>query len=1078
MEHLALEVFELAGTGSQYAALPEDASITITDTSEIFGSGDVWSHGFTLNVNANAHIIGTAGEIHGARLHEQLNRRKARLWVEGLPLYLGYLKLDDEVEVDGEGNIDVVFESGQKTFDEMVEGAKANQVPLMGDVPIGVALWRERLVQYQLKLTAEVYFDDEGSDRASTADVREELNPDVETVIVSNGNGTDAEQNPAQPYPRMVYPRGDVENYGDGTNYHFDFLNTDYPYTEDADGTPTHPFCNVALCYQKYGYDKKDEKTGAITQEYNAEPEAQRGYEYMPASRVNSAPNFYVIYWLRALFRHLGIRVEENQMMNVEDLRRLFFVNTNCAYKIPKHRLWGDTGIRWYMFGAYRLLPEHFDLQKNVDIQESHFDVDEGYTVSEPQYEQRYEPVSIPEIERIAVKIEKVDTGNEDIQKQVYVDNNSYLHDAFATSECFPDADVSAVIKAIENGFGVRLLFNGDYRSVRIVLLRNVFRNKAVQTLSCDILDEGTKKENCIRGFRMTYGNTDDTHFYYKGFADMLPHKKELWVDDSDKHDYSKWKLDEDYASLLHKISAFDTTCYVTPETGNAYGIKVDKDAKRYQELHPVLFEFAGFMDAEDGDCSGEENTIETITMGFTPAIMNDLNMDEERKGNYEQRFALFVDEKMRPRRPDLMEGNDYNDPTVFYSTDKMYEKFGAQGTDGKMVYDDGIVAPGEFAIKSDVFAAKSGLKATVTRMVRANIESHSGEINMIPVTWDITGIGIDGHLNEGYRLYLQDNYEPNDDGVAPIETHQWGLTLGIMRGSGSDAYVKYEYDPDDGEDNDTWEIMPGSSATAHPDTCDAFGNEWDYNGEIRVTKQTVVAKLNELFPDSDAPFNDATLGYITETLAFYVRDGEGNRRMVLVASAYSKAGQTVSGGSGDLRYFVGLTLDELLELSRTSRHMVVEVDSSEERGRTLVDLCGFAYGNAELPWAYKGARIDNGVGARYGRFSLKLRSEKPNRDYDPSKAPGSYNRRYLPITNENLRRRGLADQFYKEYSYWVRNARIWQGPVQMELAQLLAIDKTVRVTVGDVTGFIRKMQYTVSNRTGLGIVTMEIMYL
>lgn len=30
MEHLALEVFDLTGTGSQYAALPEDASITIT----------------------------------------------------------------------------------------------------------------------------------------------------------------------------------------------------------------------------------------------------------------------------------------------------------------------------------------------------------------------------------------------------------------------------------------------------------------------------------------------------------------------------------------------------------------------------------------------------------------------------------------------------------------------------------------------------------------------------------------------------------------------------------------------------------------------------------------------------------------------------------------------------------------------------------------------------------------------------------------------------------------------------------------------------------------------------------------
>ena len=122
--------------------------------------------------------------------------------------------------------------------------------------------------------------------------------------------------------------------------------------------------------------------------------------------------------------------------------------------------------------------------------------------------------------------------------------------------------------------------------------------------------------------------------------------------------------------------------------------------------------------------------------------------------------------------------------------------------------------------------------------------------------------------------------------------------------------------------------------------------------------------------------------------------------------------------------------------------------------------------------------RIDNGIGSRYGRFSLKLRAEKPNPYFNPAQPESASNRRYLEITNDNLKGRGLADQFYKEYSYWIRNARIVKRTVRMELAQLLAIDKTVRVTVGDVTGFINKMQYSVSNKTGLGMVTMEIMYI
>ena len=962
MEHLALEVFDLATkenpnpTGSQYAVLEPDATITITDTSEIFADGDVWSYDFTLNVRANAHLFATAGDIHGSRLHEQINKRKARLWVEGVPLYLGYLKLGDEAEVDAEGNVDVSFESGQKTFEELIEGAKANQVPMIGNVKIGVALWQKRQVSYNLKLRASAIF--ENKKESKDGEIKETLNDSNLITFTS-----DDEQNPVQQYPRMVFPVGTFKDWSDykDTTYDVNELNTDSPYTENENGVPTHPFCNVALCYQRQGYEKKNERDELIP-DYTSEPEAQRGYEYMPAKRVNSAPNFFVLYWFRALMNHLGIYIEENQMLDVEDLRRLFFVNTNCAYKVPKRKFYTGDDISWYQFlpSTGRLVPEYYNIEKNFNKEESAFkSVEDGFTVStpiiDPSTAASLIPQSIiPTIDRIAVKVSEVSKSNEDAQKHVYENNNRWLHDAYATSDCFPNVDISEVINAIESGFGVRLLFSNDYKRVRIVLLRNVFRNEDVQDITCEIVDEDVKVENNIRGFRMTYGNTEDTHFYYKGFADMLPHKKELWADTSDEHDYSHWDLNAIYANIIHKVSAFDKTCYVTPNTGNAYGIKIDKDAKRYDELHPSLFGYGEFMDAEDGDCTGEDETIKTVNMGFTPAIMNDLNMEEEREnGSREQRFALFVGETMRPRRPELIEGTDYNDPETVYPMDGEYGLYGDKSK-AKDMKSDGIVKPGEFAVRSDMYASASGLKTTVRYLLKYVDMSFFDGPDSVPVyaQWDITNLNIDGHINEGYRLYLQDNYEPNDDGISPIETHDWGLTLGIMRGSGSDAYVNYTADPDDGEGNDTWDIMAGSSVTAHPDTCDSYGNEWDYNGDAE------------------------------------------------------------------------------------------------------------------------------GIGDPDGRVSLKLRAEKPNPYYNPHLPESDSNRRYLQISNKNLRQRGLADQFYKEYSFWVRNARIVKRTVRMTLAQLLTIDKTKRVNVGDVTGFIRKMQYSVSNETGLGNVTMEIMYI
>lgn len=1084
MEHLALEVFNLATTenpnhtGSQYAVLEPDATITITDTSEIFADGDVWSYDFTLNVHANAHLFGTAGDIHGSRLHEQINKRKARLWVEGVPLYLGYLKLGDEAEVDAEGNVDVNFESGQNTFDELIEGAKANQVPMMDDVLIGMALWRKRWISVGLKLKAASVFSGDVVQNGISSDVK---TSDGKEIVVFEVDG-DNESTPTQQYPRMVFPIGNFNDNNSGEAFPINCLNTDYPYTEDANGNPLYPYCNVALCYQKQGYDRTYED-GTVKPDYSTEPEAQRGYEYMPANRVNSAPNFYVIYWLRCLMKHLGIYVEENQMMGVEDLRRLFFVNTRCEYKEPKMMRWAyDQRYGSYrQAGAGRLIPEQFvpsgvnDGQRfykgpsmMIKSEECKFEA-KNISYGQPRYDSRYiSPEQIPEIKNVTITAESAAVWGETV-KSNYERLNSYYHRAYATSDCFPNVDISEVINAIESGFGVRMLFSNDYKRVRIVLLRNVFSSKEVQDVACEIVDDDVKVENNIRGFRMTYGNTEDTHFYYKGFADLLPHIKTLWPDTSDKHDYSYWNLDASYASIIRKASAFNKTCYVTANTGNAFGVKIDEDAKRYRDLHPSIFEFAGFMDAEDGDCTGEEETIKTINVNFAPAIMNDLNMEQERSGNHSQRFALFVDETMRPRRTDLGDGTNYNDADAVYDVAAMYEKFGAEST-SKQTHEDGVVAPGEFAIVSDAPVSAKNLQTTLSWYVPTHI---SGVYYDLRVEWDVK-LDIEGSISEGYRLYLQDNYTPNDTGISPIETHDWGVTLGIMRGSGSDAHVEYSHDPDDGESNDTWDIVPGSSVSAHPDTCDSYGREWNYIDTRRAGRGEAASMFAELFPDSNATFAEVESNGVD---LFTIEDNNGTQHKALFVTPFPPNNSWhYQRFRQYIKYLSHHSVADIKTLDAAGymdyQNTFVEMDSSQERCDTLRQLIRLSLGyDSDII-------IDHGVSSRYGRFSLKLRAEKPNPYYVAGSTEEGEKNRYLEITSQNLQQRGLTDQFYKEYSYWIRNARIVKRTVRMTLAQLLTIDKTVRVTVGDVTGFIRKIQYTVSNETGLGNVVMEIMYI
>lgn len=1129
MEHLSLEIFDRTGNGSQYAYLADNCSITITDTSEIFASGDVWSLPFSLNVVANAKIFGTSGDAHGSRLHEQLNGRRARLWVDGLPLYLGYLKLDDEVDVDEDGNVDVTFEGGQKTFDELIEGGKANQVPMLSDVQIGMALWRKRWTCAELELEATAVFlrsDDNKISVTATSTLTHDVHrtnlgdEDARlTYFVSDGenDGTSVQE-----YPRMVFPKGDFYNTSTQKEESINCLNTDTPY-DDA-----HPYCNISLCYQKYGYTITTESGGAkySHDDYSADPVAQRGYETMPANRINSAPNFFVIYWLKALMKHLGIYIDENQLMDVEDLRRLFFVNTNCAYEEPKYLRNPnkyDGAYGKYQFSSkgplvseYHgdLVEEKYDqklkrwngIEKIIKAEDCGLEV-KSFTQGDESILKDYGGIDHIEIKpkHVAGMSEAIRAyydgyGTNGFGSNRTVQKNLLLHRAIATSECFPNEEISTVIKALENGFGIRLLFDKSYKRVRIVLLRNIFRSDEIQDVAGDILDE-VKTENCIRGFRMTYGDTDNTEFYYKGFDDLLPHKKQLWIDNSDKHDYSRWDLDAKYADLLNKISAFDTTCYVTPANGNAFGIKVDKDAKKYDDLHPSLFEYAGYMDAEDGDCTGEKETIKTISVGFKPAIMNDTNFENERKDakNRTQNFALFVDEAMRPRRPDLGDlpnqngVKSYNDSNAVYDVDKLYAQHGDNGSVKPMV-SGGVVTPGSFAITSDMYVS---CNFPEVHFSKARVQVGVMNMGIKHSSFTLKNVQIEGHISEGYRLYLQDNFEPNDDGICPVEKHDWGLTLGILRGSGSDAYVDYSNDPNDEEGNDTWEIMPGSNATAHPDTCDSYGNLWDYNGSLHVSNASDAEKeLRSRFPSTAdnvlAPrtavkvqaLKDAgwtVSGNLNRTAKYFYYKFVINSKSKGYVTVYAtpiaaQATQTAMGKpvytKAELQaYILNLWNQYTTDMvSHDTYKLIFAVQPSD--WHVLASLRAIYFG-------YTSERdLDNGVGITDGRISLKLRAEKLNPNYVEGSTEAGKSNRYLPITNEALRGRGLMDQFYKEYSYWIRNARIVKLTERMTLAQFLAIDKTKRVRMGDYLGFIKKMQFSVSNTTGFGNVTIELMYI
>lgn len=1074
MEYIALEVFNTTGGGSKFMNLPSDTSITITETSELFDTGDIWSFSFKINPHANANIFGTAGEIHGSRLHDQIDKRRARLWLMGLPVYLGYLKLDDEVDVDANGNVDISFESGRKTFHEMIDGIKANQVPIPDDILIGMALDRERTVVRRdavIKVTKPSYFGG-AYYRTGTANVSLEGIADM-----------------AQSLPKFVRPDGTwilkdtLEEFVVNNT-----VNTIYPYDKQ------HPYCNINICYQK---KKWIDKGGSIEQQ------KLRQYHISKARRINPSPNFYFLYWLDCLMKHLNIRIEENGMLNTEDLLRLFFVNTKCAYTTKGGAYTGN----YAPFGpncpfvAYPVGDD--DKSWNFDAKDVKYD-----------YEQ------------YIVNLESIGTA----QMQ------STWHKAYATSDNFPEKDISDIIDAVESGFGVRFIFNADYTKVRIVLLRDVLSSQEVHEVPCDVL-EVTKRDNSIRGFRLTYGaSEEDTNYYYQGFEEIRKKREGGWLTEDDGHDYNQWDLTKPYLDIVKEVSTLNNTCYVDPVTGNAYVTKIDENFKNAsQEAYPSLFECAAYMDAEDGDCAGEDETIKTIRIGFTPMPSNIVSNGE---------YALFVNEEMGVPR-DSSYGIDVSPQEIqnAMADSLIIDTLGRTKTKEEVKYQTGLF---EIATATWVTAKQSGNEdITISGVI--------GGVSPV-LYWNFT-CHISGWIRDGYRLYLEDNYAFSDDMEVPLEKPDWGLMFGVMRGTTDGilgSKVTYTTDLIDAEGNDTWSVIDIGSGDAYSDSCNPYGGSFTYRigswltdtewGDVVLerigwqnqcnlktrkasargldsmsaydTYFSASAGKNTLWVLPSTPANYSHLFYIHDAVITDTQNVAHNVKLCCVYNGKLQTYSTMFGANGYTDFLQSGnpgSVEDILSRDHIGngilKDMILAIDPPadgngnfliSEQTRTMLANMRISTdgGYYTLPSPYfeldevtKAYLSDNATPTHYlspeneeqntpDRISLKLRAEKPNPFFDPTQPESKSNRRYLEITTPELRHRGLMDKFHKEESYWWRNAKIAATKCQMGFAELRSIDKTVRQHIGDVTGFVKKVQYTVNIQTGLSPVNLEVWYI
>lgn len=607
------------------------------------------------------------------------------------------------------------------------------------------------------------------------------------------------------------------------------YINTSAAYGEtDGAGRPS-TYCNARVCYKHYALDS-DGKTSTSTiviTDCKWTNEDLYPYWVLDAKRPQSGICFYVLYFLDCLFAYLGVTFDKKALMEIEDLKHLCFFTTVCGYDTIDHPHHGEdykqdeilkamdiVNAPGYVKGTnpemeivagktvgeiktgYFRSQEHINSwlesrgcggqieiaeADNKDVQELDLtETKNGQSIT--RHIQIGEVVTFPPGKGMKVTGISIDSNIEKFEVNA---NVQYM---VANSDNFPDESVSTVISSLESAFGIKFSYDYEQKKVTAYLTRDVFRRSSDKARSFYAnIHSMTPMTEKITGVRMRYSQEADSKEQKSYMRNAKGELKDSSYDtdynfidyplpDGDTNKTGRTVTSMKYIEFFHNINnPGDKNCYIDRNTGNAYCVKVNKDAKTSKELKPVLFEVGQFKGVEYGDCSKEnENFIHDISIDFTPVPFNDVNYYKE--------------------------------------IESAYGAHGAKGDEGEIYMADikGVQQPILCALVDE-------------EMEHEFVEQ---EINQI-----ITSAFCDFYMKQ--KLKLVESYDPSstDDGNSPLQDKsRWGFAVALMRGGGSDATRQsYDYNYDH-FGTSKWRTVSGKYALAC-DSLDMMGNVFDYNG-------------------------------------------------------------------------------------------------------------------------------------------------------------------------------------------------------------------------------------------------------
>lgn len=1085
--HLAITL------NGEYLDINEDTSIDLEFNNPYFNdtASETLSLPFTVPLAGNRNKFGNAEVVDSDNRLTRVEGGVMGVETDGVLMASGKTGNIEDQELHDEVALQMV--SSVYSLDEYLNDLRCRDVQMKDRIQVGEGIGN---LQVQLKSTMEIAISQTRYvDKYSASS----NNKFIETFYTEIKNDLTS----GMTLPALGFSRPDickVDSSGITSYQKSDgsegkeptvlqsFINVTEPY----DPGRGYYYCNGRICYLHY--KKADDGTSSDT--VDTRPSIDQYSKYNPylvleADRPASGLCFYVLYFLDCLFymfRKDGIAYDNSELLRVPDLKRLAFFTTGYKFETePKMGLRPLNSIdeinTWLTSRNIQTKLEVKDKEESVKVDSITVDGTD-YIVgksrdyhSDPSWNVQWDKCKTDDI---TVKHKKSSTT---------ISVTAQVMEYIANSQNFPDADAKTILDSLWASFGIRFYLDQETRVVKPRFIRDIFRDPSAPIVfPCQVIT-ATKMTEKITGFRMKYsGESDD-----KSKKDNLINGTTNYDTTYDYCDYSQPNISFNYIEIVTKAYDSNMTLYVDLLTGNRYRVKIDGEAETRSEYHPVIFEVGQLTGVAIGDCSKEnEEFVTELTSSFEPIIFNDVN-------NINQRKAF-----------------SQSDTAQGYYTDERGNKI-------QCVI--GTVTKYEKSQKLAPFVDDDMWHEFIPRVLSYPIGTKYVDIDL------------------NATIKTLEAFDPADSktGDSPLQDHDWGLGVVMMRGGGSEAYIDY-YDYNyDMFGNCKYRQVAGGDYTLSFDSIDCFGSVYDYNGQLpgigdetsisyyngpysnrydgTYTRSQAADKIREIWKDSNADLLSSrrkvsgskafAAGWQSAEGADYctvlsstrcLTDSDGVEHEFL-CTPITDNGDVLSPSSLDSY------MARLESLATSLKRSIMSLDALADQDEAIALGVGrhliiqrfdnvSATNNYHDPWSdfyseilhqfhaiYYGSASSGKVACPIppassdDRFSLKIRSYIPS-PYDIADKNGQQFKKGDPLCNPAVARRGLFDTFMSEYAHFLLNRKRIKLEVACEPSALTHIEWHRRYQFGHYTGWIDKIQTHISAQNGIESVTIELLVL